>query len=979
MFTPLIRTTFALVLVLLLAACAPAQAENAERDSAVAAVPTTSAAEKGAAPTVALPESSAAPRPAAAAELKFSDTGRTEHGEWRSDVVVSPAEWQPGLPLHIRATLRVPEAQATALASLGVKLDGVVMLVTAERTFDADGWLRLPSDERMSTLLTPTGLAIEGGVQGAVTKRFGYGFGTPVDELVRVPVSAITKSEGERQAVFEVKTKLPDDLPPGIYRLRLDYGVTSGKRTADLNAEAFARRGFPKGEPVESFHYSPPIRASGAHVSGRAVDATKIQPRIPWVILGNYNSNGYRGVVADEDASRFALSIRNLIPDQVILPRYDDNNKPLAYSLEPQFPADTIDDCSNIPWDPQKGELSIQVTGPDGKTTDLGTAPFSGKAGKFPTTRKSAFTNWRPPAYGQYVVKVTGWTADIWGNRYEGGGTYRFWIAKRMTLATATFQGQAYPVGNRYGRDIGFAPAVPADVEVTATLYVNSDPNDARTITYSGKASPAGLYGAAQGMKPLPFDAPGEYHATILAKYTDADGHLWVSTMRHAGIVYPESSEIAARGKKLKVDGQLVDRGETNLEGWIDVVKDQAHLEHINYPFQSGDVLLIASEQQGANKIEPVLTYEAKTGPAPYDPRLQALGATNLRLQTSNGYSPHLFPEYITDWAYYYAGAPRPGFMSRFLVGEDGVRAPYWPTSPNNFGGQINASSNGDLPGDIYRLIGGVVVRNKGEAPQYAGYMSSAFILPKGTQNNRIIAPGSEDLIGPTGERARFFLVGTRPGMVYETGTAFAPAVQIDPILPVTVTFSLEYPDGRRVTAQGPGDGFGSFVGKDKWLLDLPGVYRFTLGAEWQGHAGRMPGLPSEGGEFYVIEKDRPANAPGLVLDLPTQSTFPPGSTITIKGKSTAQEVRYAAVIPGAAVLQGALPVSGGKFQYTFNPTEINKTTPTYDIANLVTGKPEIRDVVHLTLFSRETTAAGIPYHSFVRLILRGNTVLYVR
>jgi len=46
------------------------------------------------------------------------------------------------------------------------------MLITAERTFDAGGVLRLPSDERMSSLLTPTGLAIEGGVQGAVTNRF---------------------------------------------------------------------------------------------------------------------------------------------------------------------------------------------------------------------------------------------------------------------------------------------------------------------------------------------------------------------------------------------------------------------------------------------------------------------------------------------------------------------------------------------------------------------------------------------------------------------------------------------------------------------------------------------------------------------------------------------------------------------------------------------------------------------------------------
>ena len=86
-----------------------------------------------------------------------------------------------------------------------------------------------------------------------------------------------------------------------------------------------------------------------------------------------------------------------------------------------------------------------------------------------------------PPAYGQYTVKETGWIRDVWGNRYEGGGTYHFWIAKRMTLATATFQGMPYPVGATYGRDIAFAPAVPADVTVTATLFPNSDPAQAQT------------------------------------------------------------------------------------------------------------------------------------------------------------------------------------------------------------------------------------------------------------------------------------------------------------------------------------------------------------------------------------------------------------------------------------------------------------------------------------------------------------------
>jgi hypothetical protein len=39
-------------------------------------------------------------------------------------------------------------------------------------------------------------------------------------------------------------------------------------------------------------------------------------------------------------------------------------------------------------------------------------------------------------------------------------------------------------------------------------------------------------------------------------------------------------------------------------------------------------------------------------------------------------------------------------------------------------------------------------------------------------------------------------------------------------------------------------------------------------------------------------------------------------------------------------------------------------------------GKTEIGDVVHLTFFSEEKTAAGVAYHSFARVMLRGSTVI---
>ena len=914
----------------------------------------------------------------AANSINFTVPGHTDLGDWSGSATVGPTAWNPGDPLTVSATLVLTDAHLANLAAAGITADGFCLLVTAERTFDSTGFIRLSSDERMSTLVSPTGMAIEGGVQGAVTDRFGaYGFHTPVDQFTTIKLAAATHSAGYYYARFQAGQTLPAAIPPGIYRVRLDFGFTSKNRYYSLNGETFAYRPFFKTVPVESHMYSPPIRANGTSVSGRAIDASTIQPRLPWTILADYNSNGYQGVIADEDKARFALSPRFIIPDEVILPLANNSGGKLSYSLEPRFPTDTIELHSNIPWDYTKGAVTVTITNPNGSVTDLGTMPFTGAKGQWPTTGKTGLTAWKPPAYGHYTVKLTGYTEDTWGNRYEGGGTYHFWIANRMTLATATFQGMPYAVGNHYGRDMAFNPPLPADVTVTATEFVNSDPTQTQTVTFSGKATPAGVFTAAQGLQPLNFTEPGEYLAKVHAQYTDSNGILWVAAMTHAGVVYPIDTPIAAHGKKLQVGSQYLERGDTHLEGYI-APDGTEHLEHINFPWYSGDVLLIASEGQAANKIEPVLTWDTAGVGLPYDTAIQPIGKSNVRLATSNGLSPHMFPEYITSWQYFYGAAPRPGMMARFIVAEDGTRAPYWPISPNSFGGQINSTANGDLPGDIYRLIGGVVLRNQGQAPLYAGYISSGFLLPRGSNNNRVVAAGSEDLNGPFNLTGRVFLVGTRPGMTYPTGTSFGPAVQIDPILPVNITFTLDYPDGRTVSTSGTGDSTGSFAGT-KWTLDIPGIYKFHLAADWQGYSAVMPGLPPEGGFLYVVEATPPANAPKLGFSLPPVSTFNPASTLTIKGTSTATLVSFAAVMPGCVLDEGTIPVYNGRFQYVWDPKAMNQKNPTYDIANRTTGAPSIGDVVHLTFFSEETAADGTKSHSFARIVLRGTQVIWAQ
>ena len=898
-------------------------------------------------------------------------------GNWSTEFQIAPQTWIGGEKVRLAATLSFSqELLNNYMLTYPNTPSNACLLITAERDFDPSGNQHTPWHESVSTILTPSGLPIEGGGSAAISSYTGYTQKTPIDIMVEVPLTSFRlESQGLwNKGTFSSNITLPQDLPPGVYRLRLDFGFKTGNTRYNFNANNIGSR--PQDLNNISCVYSPPIPASGFDVSGRWVNGSQINRHSYWVLLWDYNSNGYRGVVAKEDQSKVAISPRNLIHDEIILPRFSTSGTALTYNLEPIFLLDNANLQRNIPWQYNHGNYSVKITYPNGTVKDLGTALFAARRGNGATTQNASFTAWKPPAYGNYTIEATGWIEDIWGTRYYGGGNYTFWIAERLTLATATFQGQAYNVGNRYGRDMAFNPPCPANVTVKASLYINSSSNNVSTVISTGQATRGGVFGTAQGLKALSLNAPGEYFATVIATYWDPQGTFWVCAMKHAGVVYPLDSSIEAHGKKITVqNGSIADRGEKRWEGHV-LANGTSVLDHINFPYNAYDMLEIASEHQGANKIEPVLTYAAK-GNTTYDKNLQSIGRSNLIIKTRNRLSPEMFPEYITDLQYWYGSAPRPGFNSRFIVSHDNIRAPYWPTSPNSFGGQIGASNNGDLPGDIYRLLGGVVIRNKGQAPMYAGYQASAFILPEGTNNNRIAAAGSEDLPSPDGVPARFFLVPIRPGMIYPVGATFGAVLQIDPVVPCSVVFKLTAPNGTTFTTTGSGDQYGYFIAADRWALDKPGLWIYTINATWNGYQGKVPGLPAEGGWIFVIE-NTPAPATGLTLNLARSQTFSPTTGITITGNSTASRVYYAAIIPGAVLEEGFVPVANGTFQYTFDPQRMAEKIKIYDIINLVNGKAEIGRVVHLTLFSEEHGPDG-DFHSFARVVLRGTTAVYIK
>jgi hypothetical protein len=899
-------------------------------------------------------------------------------GNWSAQVTYAPLTWTMSDRVRVGISVNISKELLAEFRVRNPKIDNACILITAERDFDPLGNQHTPWDNTLSTILTPAGLPIEGGGSAAVSRYDSYTQRGPIDVMFEVPFSNFILANDTQLTSGKIygSFNLPNNLPPGIYRLRLDFGFKSGGRYIDYNNNTIGTR------PVDlnsfSCVYSPTIPASGWDINGNWIDGSQIIRKPYWVLLWDYNSNGYRGVVAQENEDKVAISPRNMIHDQIILPKIDVNNNSIAYNLEPNFLLENDNPQRSIQWNYASGQWSVKITLPNGTSLNLGTANFMARRGNGATTKNVTFTSWKPPMYGNYTIEAKGWILDTRGNRYEGGGNYTFWIANRLTIATATFQGMPYNVGNRYGRDLAVNPPVPANVTIKAQLFANSDPNNVTVAVSSGTATMGGIFGTAQGLVALAFNSPGEYFATVTATYADSQGVLWVASMSHAGVVYPTNSSIEAHGKKLTIPGgQLVDRGQTNKEGFI-APNGTTYLQHINYPYNWGDVLLIASEHQGANKIEPVLTYRINGTNSTYDSKLQTIGKTNLVIKTSNNLSPQMFPEYITDLQYYYGSAPQPGFNSRFIVAHDLIRAPYWPTSNNNFGGQIGASNNGDFPGIIYRLLGGVVLRPKGQAPGYSGYQASAFILPKGANNNRIIGPGDEDLNGSDGIPARFFLVPIRPGSIYPVGATFGAVLQIDPMLSCNVTFTLIAPDNKTYIAKGQGDQYGYFAAADRWTLNQTGVWTYIVNASWNGYQGRVPGLPESGGWIYVIENGT-SQGPGITLKMPMQQSLSPTTGLNVTGQTSASEVYVAAIIPGAVLEQDILPVTNGTFRYTFDPQKMASKIQTYDIINLVNGKTEIGRVVHLTFFTEEKTSNGTIYHSFVRVILRGTTAIYVK
>lgn len=97
-------------------------------------------------------ESQAVPVSAMDAVASFSATGSAVLGKWSADVQHGPVTWEPGVRINLQITLHLSNELMSAIKGTWLNIDGLCVLITAERDFGPDGLQHSPWNEGVSTL-----------------------------------------------------------------------------------------------------------------------------------------------------------------------------------------------------------------------------------------------------------------------------------------------------------------------------------------------------------------------------------------------------------------------------------------------------------------------------------------------------------------------------------------------------------------------------------------------------------------------------------------------------------------------------------------------------------------------------------------------------------------------------------------------------------------------------------------------------------
>jgi len=928
--------------------------------------------------------------------------------------------YAPYETLLVTGTLRI-HSQAidasTRLSSVRVHSGASLLLLQT-----ADGHDVPVRDNFMSRTLTPTGFPIQGGHEPSTWEVRPH-----------IDIGNLRFIEpGLAETSFRAQLSIPGDLPPGRYRPVLWIEAENVPGGSEWVSAYVVRNTYSERQaPLPVIDIVP--------FGSSALDT----PRLNWRLLMENFSLGTRGTGALEDEDAFAVSSQIVTQGAAyIVPPIDEQTGlPIEYRLEPFLPTISFTDRRmptppRIPLELPGGQLTVTITEPDGTTTYLGDSEFAQSFNRSSTTRSGGDVNngtvqledvyslmvdeetYRVTfdQYGLHKIRMTGWVSDIWGNRYEGGGTYEVWVARPLDMDFGTLPGTPLEVGDAWNPMLTVHPRVPADVEISITQAAESDASRISTTTITGTANDHGTF-APEGA-PVTANDHGEYRVDVFASYTDETGMLYAGAATWGGVIMTPAAE-----------AQLVAHGRRGLDSidyipnhWFVAERDltfpDGAISHTLNPYYNGDILwsgefldpvgaslvLGASVQDTVGLIEMNVLARTRNqhvetyAPGSLESRLQN-GEIPLFISTTTGRSDQLYPSEIDQIAYSYGYSERPGVRVREVITEDSESGGYWRLD-TLYDDQLGVGVLGDRPNDFkFQYVGTVFRDLANDHVEYGGQGSGwVFIDEDDPLGPRAMPPfagpgngGWTTEGGPImtldGEEIHLFILptGIRPGSILEVGETARFAGHIMPTLESKVEVTITAPSGATQTIGGQANRIGYFYdAADDFVVDDAGVWTADVrvwhdgvcsgGATVQPYpSGNVLGSVEGRFAFYVV----PVGATAIEITSPNPGflTFPHHevTSIRVRGKAAgAATVHYTISIPGFLLDEGELNASNGSFTLTFDPESLHGRFPNLDLSSRDSHEPGLADTISIALFAEGSDGSPLGAST---LTLQGNQV----
>lgn len=947
--------------------------------------------------------------------------GPFEHGlfSWHTKVVnYPPLTAAPGGTWSVEFDLELDLRQHRP--EMG-RFNRIVAVVYGERTYDESGFYRSNgSDIALSSRYTTVGVPIAAPDLWPDLRLIQGRNSSPFEGSTSFDLPGPDKVARVHRFHGRINVDVPSDIQPGWWRPRMTLlvEVQGVKQPVFLTMFYRPRQQLPpRGFPLVQI--------------GQADS-----PRFPWTAFPAPRLWGRVGTLPLEYEGKVGLIAHSIFPTELILPpgRY-----PVGPGLPTLTPINALPEVYRseelLPQYQDEelvGEIHLatcELEGPDGTRVPCESDPaFIHADAHDPSIWKGPALGVDLSRTGSYRLHMAGTVTDPQGRVFDGGGTYVVHSALPLSFSTSCKPGTSFLVGNAYPAKVNVNPPVKATVEVTVQYYPNSDPARKRTWEARGNANRFGHF--TPDVPPIVFDEPGEYLSLVKATYRDNRGRLWMGLQSSYGVIAPVDPEVRIRpASRVSDDVALTSdsnaiRYEDRLHPASSVMfqrKSLVRAVHLpGVPRDPADTLFLAL-QPDSLEVETRFTADVP------DPRLARylLDAATLRSAVlPRSYQrpgrPWKFledvvmgntrqslvwtsasPDRRTDLpigpvslgplnpnlggadrvvdGWIVQGAVRPGLAAVAAVTQRPGWGEFWSLSPNAFGFQINSGKNGDLPGDIYRVQAGLVLKDLETGINHYDLYSATMVMVDGAlSTSSVLPPGKRPIDwGPKGDQYIILASDTHDGL--EVGEELGFGGMVFPNVPADVTWTVTMPSGVEAVASGQADRRGIVRGTPRIPIDEPGVVRIRARARYGDLEGGIPGTPD--GTYFVCAA--PSEDPlVLTTSLPGVTNVEPTGTVRIPLKwpegLTDVSVHFGVITPGRVLEQGRVQPNSHEWTYGFSPMEAVVHGTNFSVRVLSLGWPELFETV-VFQFCLEAMDGDRKVVDSLRFVLRGDRLLNLK